>query len=130
MDQNVSCAVPGVTTIDQIEECAAVMGTLLSKRDLNELDRYESFLKGQGCTFCGGCEGECPEEGLRSDLLRLVVYHNGYQHDQLIKEMLERNPRLKGPLPCSGCSSCRVLCRRGLDMKAQIEKAQALIARS
>jgi aryl-alcohol dehydrogenase-like predicted oxidoreductase len=31
MDQNVSCAVPGVTTIEQIEECAAVMGASFSK---------------------------------------------------------------------------------------------------
>ncbi|MCJ7748356.1 MAG: aldo/keto reductase [Desulfobacterales bacterium] len=37
MDQNVSAAVPGVTTIEQIEECAAVMGASFSKRNLNEL---------------------------------------------------------------------------------------------
>jgi hypothetical protein len=34
MDQNVSVAVPGVTTIEQIEKCAAVMGTSLSKKNL------------------------------------------------------------------------------------------------
>jgi hypothetical protein len=31
MDQNVSCAVPGVTTIEQIEECAAAMGNAFFK---------------------------------------------------------------------------------------------------
>jgi aryl-alcohol dehydrogenase-like predicted oxidoreductase len=130
MDQNISCAVPGVTTIDQIEECAAVMGTLFSKRDLSELNQYGFFVKGRVCTFCGGCKGECPDDEVRGDLLRLVVYHNGYQNDQLVKEMLEGNPKLKESLPCSDCSSCRVLCRRGLDLKAQIKKAHALIVRS
>ncbi len=130
MDQNISCAVPGVTTIDQIEECAAVMGTLFSKRDLNELNQYGSFVKGRVCTFCGGCKGECPDDEVRGDLLRLVVYHNGYQNDQLVKEVLEGNPKLKESLPCSDCSSCRALCRRGLDMKTQIKMAQAFIIRS
>jgi len=44
MDQNASAAVPGVTTIEQIEECAAVTGASFSKRDLNELKQYQSFL--------------------------------------------------------------------------------------
>jgi aryl-alcohol dehydrogenase-like predicted oxidoreductase len=44
-DQNVSLAIPGVTTIEQIEECAAVMGTSFSKGDLNELKQYQSFLR-------------------------------------------------------------------------------------
>jgi len=43
-DQNVSAAVPGVTTIGQIEECAAVMGSPLSKNNLSELEQYQSFL--------------------------------------------------------------------------------------
>ncbi len=130
MDKNVSCAVPGVTTIDQIEECAAVMGASFSKSDLNELNQYQSFLEGRICTLCGGCRGECPDEAIRSDFLRLAAYHDGYQNDRLVKEMLDGNPRLKGSLPCSDCSSCSVICRRGLDLKAQIGKAQALIARS
>lgn len=130
MDQNVSCAVPGVTTIDQIEECAAVMGASFSKSNLNELNQYRAFLEGRICTLCGGCRGECPDEATRSDFLRLAAYHDGYQNVQLVKEMLDGNPRLKDRLPCSDCSSCSVICRRGLDLKAQIEKAQVLIARS
>lgn len=130
MDQNVSCAVPGVTTVDQIEECAAVMGASFSKSNLNELNQYRAFLEGRICTLCGGCRGECPDEATRSDFLRLAAYHDGYQNVQLVKEMLDGNPRLKDRLPCSDCSSCSVICRRGLDLKAQIEKAQVLIARS
>ena len=52
MDQNVSAAVPGVTTIEQIEECAAIMGTSFSKGDLDALKQYQSFLQGRICTMC------------------------------------------------------------------------------
>jgi hypothetical protein len=129
MDQNVSCAVPGVTTIEQIEECAAVMGASFSKRNLNELKQYQSFLQGRICTMCGGCIGECPYGVFRSDLLRVVMYHDGYENDSLVRESLGgiTQQHLQA---CTECSSCSVVCRRGLDMKAQIKLAQEFIVRS
>ena len=62
-DPNVAAAVPGVTTLDQIEECAAVMGTTVSWGDRVRLAAYEVFLQGRTCTLCGGCSGECPLRG-------------------------------------------------------------------
>jgi predicted aldo/keto reductase-like oxidoreductase len=130
MDQNVSLAIPGVTTIEQIEECAAVMGASFSKGNSNELKQYQSFLRGKICTMCGGCVGECPYGVPHGDLLRLVMYHDGYQNNGLVKEALEREVVLNDLEGCSECSSCSVVCRRGLDIQAQMRLAQALIVRS
>jgi aryl-alcohol dehydrogenase-like predicted oxidoreductase len=126
MDQNVSMAVPGVTTIEQIEECAAVMGTSFSKGNLNELKQYQSFLQGRICTMCGGCSGECPYGVPHSDLLRVVMYHDGYQNDVLAKETLGKTVALQNIQHCSECPSCSVICRRGLDIKGQIQLATNL----
>jgi len=128
MDQNVSCAVPGVTTIEQIEECATVMGTSLTKGDLNELRQYQSFLLGRICTMCGGCIGECPYGVLRSDLLRVVMYYDGYQNNGLVEEALPKAQLLQNIKLCSECPSCSVVCRRGLDMKAQIRLAKEILS--
>jgi len=130
MDENVSCAVPGVTTIEQIDECAAVMGTAFSKQDIRPLKQYQSFLQGRICTMCGGCIGECPHGVSRSDLLRVVMYYDGYQNERLLEETLEKGQLLKDIEFCSGCPSCSVVCRRGLDIKAQIEMAEEIIVRS
>ena len=129
MDPNVSCAVPGVTTIEQIEECATVMGTSFTKGDLNELRQYQSFLLGRICTMCGGCVGECPYGVLRSDLLRIVMYYDGYENDALFRESLQ-TVTAQNIQQCSECPSCSVVCRRGLDMKAQIKMAQEVLVRS
>jgi len=129
-DQNVSCAVPGVTTIEQIEECAAVMGSSLSKKDADELKQYHSFLQGRICTLCGGCQGECPYGVLRSDLLRVVMYYEGYQNNGLVEEALEKTQLLQSIERCSGCPTCSVICRRGVDMKAQVGLVQEFIVRS
>ena len=128
MDQNVSAAVPGVTTIEQIEECAAVMGASFSKRNLNELKQYQSFLQGRICTMCVGCIGECPQGVSCSDLLRVVMYHEGYQNDGLIEEGLETVQLLQNAKLCSDCPSCSIACRRGLDMKAQIQLAKQILS--
>ena len=127
MDQNASAAVPGVTTIEQIEECAAVMGASFSKRNLNELKQYQSFLQGRICTMCGGCIGECPYGVSRSDLLRVVMYHEGYENDSLVRESLGgiTKHHLQA---CTECSSCSVVCRRGVDIREQVKLAQDILA--
>jgi aryl-alcohol dehydrogenase-like predicted oxidoreductase len=130
MDQNVSCAVPGVTTIEEIEECAAVMRTLLTEQNIDELKRYHGFLQGRVCTFCGGCSGECPQGVSHQDVLRVVTYHEGYERDQLIREAFEEKDLAQHIQFCSDCSSCSVVCKRGLDVKSQIILAQGLITRS
>ena len=123
MDQNISMAIPGVTTIEQIEECAAVMGASFSKKNLDELKEYQSFLQGRICTMCGGCTGECPYEVPHSDLLRLVMYRDGYENGSLLRESLQMIAK-KEIQHCSECSSCSVICRRGLDIQAQIKRIQ------
>ena len=127
MDQNVSAAVPGVTTVEEIEECAAVMGASFSKRNLKDLKQYQSFLQGRICTMCGGCGGECPYGVSHTDLLRVVMYHDGYQNDGLAREVLGERGTSQNIQRCSECSSCSVICRRGLDIKAQIRLAQQIV---
>lgn len=126
MDQNVTTAVPGVTTIEEIEECAAVMGKSFSMGHLEELRRYQSFLRGRICTLCGGCEEACSHGVPYHDLLRAVMYYDGYGNDLLAKELLSRRDLQEALVGCSQCSSCTVVCRRGLDIRNQIQLAQRI----
>ncbi len=127
MDQNVSNAVPGVTTVEQIEECAAVMGASFSKGNLNELKQYQSFLQGRICTMCGGCIGECPYGVRHGDLLRLVMYHDGYENDSLVRESLQIITR-QHIQRCSECPSCSIICRRRLDIREQMQSVRSILS--
>jgi aryl-alcohol dehydrogenase-like predicted oxidoreductase len=127
MNQNISCAVPGVTTIEQIEECAAVMGASLSKGDLRELNYYQSFLRGRVCTMCGGCLGECPYGIVPQDLLRAVMYHDGYENRSLFRESLQAMKE-QDIERCAGCPSCSIICKRGLNLRSQIQLAKQLFS--
>jgi uncharacterized protein len=128
MDQNVATAIPGVTTIQQIEECAAVMGKALSSEDVDALRQYQSHLQGRICTMCDGCIGQCPHGVAHGDFLRAFMYHDGYKNDALAKEVLSTEDALQKIKLCSECSSCAVSCRRGLDIHAQIKTVHRMFS--
>ncbi len=127
-DPNVSLAIPGVTTIEQIEECAAVMGAALSSTDIHRLHRYQSFLQGRICTVCGGCDGECPSGVPYGQFLRALMYHSGYEDDRLAVEALGEIVRVKVAERCAECQSCSVVCRRGLPIRDQVLLAQRVLS--
>jgi hypothetical protein len=125
-DPHVATAVPGATTIGQIEECAAVMGKPFSHSDLYRLKEYQAYLQGRICTLCGGCQGECPHGVRYGDFLRSVMYHEGYRNEALAREAYRKACSWHPVQVCSECSSCSVVCRRGLDIQEQLLWAQRL----
>jgi len=128
MDRNVSTAIPGVTTIEQIEECVAVMGTDFSRKDSHALQEYDSYVRGRICTMCGGCKGECPHGINHTDFMRVVMYHNGYKNETLAEEVFRDGGLFEASKRCSECSSCSIICGRGLDVRAQIEFVRDVLA--
>jgi len=126
MDQNVSAAVPGATTVEEIEESGAVMGTSFSRRNVDELKQYHAFLQGRICTLCGGCTGECPHDVPYRDLLRMAMYHDGYQSDVLAQKVFSEIESIQSFEKCSECSSCSIICRKGVDIRGQIQLAQQI----
>ena len=123
-DRNVATAVPGVTTLEQIDECAGVMGVSVSRRDLGQLRQYEAFLRGRICTLCGGCTGVCPSGVCYGDYLRAMIYQDGYERNDLARETLTAALPSPAADPCADCASCAIACRRGLDIKAQMRIAR------
>jgi aryl-alcohol dehydrogenase-like predicted oxidoreductase len=130
MDQHVATAVPGATTIEEIDESAAVMGTPLSGRNVDELKQYHAFLQGRICTMCGGCDGECPHGVPYHDLLRVVMYYDGYESKRRVKETVRDTDILMKSERCADCETCMIQCRRGLDIQGQVQLAQHIVSRS
>jgi len=128
MDQNVSTAIPGVTTIEQIEECVSVMGTEFSRKDSRALQQYDSYLQGRICTMCGGCEGFCPYGVNHTDFMRAAMYYDGYENKNLAEEALREGGLLQAAKRCSECSSCSIVCGRGVDVRAQVELLKRVFA--
>ena len=128
MDRNISTAVPGVTTIEQIEECVAVMRRAYSRGDTDTLQQYDSYLQGRICTMCGGCKGDCPFGVKHTDLLSVVMYRDGYKNIELGEETLREEGLLEAGKQCTECSFCSIVCRRGLNIRTQMESVKQILA--
>jgi len=122
----VSNAIPGMRTIQEVEENFRVMDkpVEMSEREKAALKFYGDRIDALYCRLCGECEGDCPFGAPVAEINRCVMYADGYRDENLARQEL----LALGNLPCADCSSCSVACRNNVNVRAKIERALTLIA--
>ena len=117
-DLNVTTAIPGVTTFDQLTENAGV------NHDLAMTDDEKSSLvpgKSEGGLYCPGCSGctdRCTKGLPVPDIMRAYMYTYGYGDARMAQELLA-GLRIAGD-PCGGCTACTVGCPRGFNVPGRV----------
>ena len=124
-DRNVTNAIAGMKTLDQVKQMVPVMGMKLTGRDRLMLNRYADGIDHFYCRLCAGCEVTCPQEVAISVVNRALMYAEGYGEYELARATFReaRNARL-----CSACSGCVARCVHGLDIARKMETATRLLA--
>ena len=117
-DPNVTTAIPGMTTFDQLEEDLAVMTDLtLTGQELKDLK--VDLHGGLYCQYCRQCLPGCLEGLPIPDLMRGYMYAYGYKNLGLARDLLEE---LDVPAaPCRTCGTCTVKCAKGFDVADRIK---------
>jgi ferredoxin len=77
--------------------------------------------------MCGGCDGECPNGVPYDRFLRAMMYHDGYENDRLAADVVRSTVASQVAERCSECPSCLAVCRRGIDIQAQITLVQQIL---
>lgn len=118
-DPNVTTAIPGCTTFDQLDEDLSVMEDLTlteqEKQDL-ELKVADGGLYCQGCRQClSGCKGDLPIPSL----MRSYMYAYGYRNLSKAHELLLSLDLPKAP--CQTCSICTVQCAKGFEVAGRVK---------
>jgi hypothetical protein len=119
---SVSTTIPSLSTLDELEEDAAVMKESASWRDDLSLMYYASVTGTRYCRACGSCTGQCAFGADIPVALRGLMYAEGYRRPEMARATLSRLS-----IPCGKCGCCSVNCRFGLDVRAGMEKARALV---
>jgi len=120
----VANTIPGMTTIQQVEENFTVAKSPeLSLREKAALKCYGDSIDKLYCRLCGKCEGDCPNGVPVAEVNRCVMYAEAYGDEGLARRELAA----LGPLPCADCSECSVTCRNHVDVGAKIRKALTLV---
>ncbi len=119
-NENIHTAVPGITNFDQLETDLSVMADLtLTPEEQKDLDlarlNYKDSLFCQGC---GSCLQQCKAAPDIPTLMRCYMYVYGYRDLALAVRNLESIK--DNAVACAGCSSCKVKCTSGFNIKERV----------
>ncbi len=119
-DKNVTAAIPGISTFDQLALDLSLMADpVLSdqeKRDLEMVSAASPF-------YCQNCRECIPSCRLRIEiptLMRAYMYTEGYGNLAQAATTLDGLPAGKGLGQCRTCSSCTAVCRRDIDIPGRL----------
>jgi uncharacterized protein len=117
-DPNVTTAIPGFTTFDQLKEDWSVVGDIaLTPQELKDL-RLGEQVAGLFCQQCGQCAAGCSRGLPIPDLMRSYMYAYGYRNLQAAHELVG-SLEIDGD-PCGSCASCTAVCAKGFDIADRV----------
>jgi uncharacterized protein len=118
-DENITTAIPGNTSFDQLNMNVSI------NTDLKMTDEEKASLllgKSEGGLYCQGCEHcvpNCPQGLPIPEIMRAYMYTYGYRAPELAHSLLTS---LSLPeKPCSDCSHCGAVCAKGFDISERIK---------
>ena len=124
----IATTVPSMTDNDQLDQNFRVMAEAFTDADAKVLTATLEQISPYFCRMCGGCVGQCPKGLPVADMVRFVMYAEGYGQFALGREhFLEMAPEHQ-QVRCADCASCAVDCPNGVRVAQQLSRAQELFA--
>ncbi len=116
---DITTAIPGFTTYDQIRDDISVMADLrLSEDEVRDL-RLDQRAGGLYCQQCQSCVPGCPQALPIPSLMRGYMYAYGYRNPGLAQELVSSLDLPESP--CSKCPTCTAKCVKGFDVSGRIK---------
>jgi predicted aldo/keto reductase-like oxidoreductase len=124
----IATTVPSMTDIDQLEQNFKVMSERFTDADAKVLSARLEEIGPYFCRMCGRCDGQCPKGLPVADMVRFVMYADGYGQFPLGREHFQRMSVEQQKVRCSDCATCAVQCPNGVHVAARLSRAQELFA--
>ncbi len=117
-----------MTDIDQLEQNFGVMAQSFTDADSKVLTARLEEIRRYFCRMCGKCDGQCPKGLPVADMVRFVMYADGYGQFALGREHFQRMPVEFQQVRCGDCADCPVKCPHGISAPERLSRAQHLFA--
>ena len=124
----VATTVPSMTDVDQLQQNFAVMAQPFTDADQKILTARLQDITPYFCRMCGECNGQCPKGLPVHDMVRFVMYADGYGQFPLGREHFQRMAAEHQAVRCGDCPTCVVQCPHGVAVAEQMLRAQQLFA--
>ena len=122
----VDTTIPGMTDMDQLDENLRAMTESYSPREEQLLAEQLEFITPLYCRMCGECDGHCAKGLPVADVLRYVMYAEGYGQFELGRDHFKRLSPALASVRCGDCTSCTVSCRFGVKVPERLSRAQEM----
>jgi len=124
----IATTVPSMTDNDQLEQNFRAMSEPFTDADGKVLTARLEEIRPYFCRMCGRCEGKCPKGLPVSDMVRFVMYADGYGQFALGREYFLQMAAEHQQVRCGDCATCAVQCPNGVSVAQQLMRAQELFA--
>jgi hypothetical protein len=123
---SISTTVPSMTDNDQLDQNFSAMAQPFTDADQQILSARLEEITPYYCRTCGECAGQCPKGLPVSDMVRFVMYADGYGQFPLGREHFQRLSAEHQAVRCGDCDTCPVHCPHGVQVAQQMARAQEL----
>jgi uncharacterized protein len=125
---NVDTTIPSITDMDQLDENLKAMSQAYSDADKKLLAAQMEYIRPLYCRTCGECEGKCPQGLPVADILRYLMYSEGYGQFALGREHFRQLPEELQTVRCVDCAGCTIQCPNGVNVASRVARAQEAFA--
>jgi uncharacterized protein len=125
-DENVTTAIPGITSFDMLADNASVNEDL----SMSDLEQKALLLgsneQGLYCNGCDHCTTTCARHLPVPSMMRAYMYTYGYGDPALGQDLVVKLGQ--GSDPCTGCTECVASCVKGFKLREKIADVSRLIS--
>jgi uncharacterized protein len=121
----IDTTVPSMTDADQLADNFRTMTERFGAADEKTLAAYLDHIRPLYCRMCGACDGACPKGLPVAEVLRSLMYAEGYGQFPLGRDHYSG---LAVDARCGDCTECSVRCPHGVHVAERVLRAQELFA--
>lgn len=127
-NKNVDTSIPSITDLDQLDEDLRSMSSPFNPADEKVLSAQLEFLRPRYCRMCNSCDGVCSQGLPVADVLRFLMYAEGYGQFPMARENFLAMPEELRNVRCGDCTDCTVKCANGVQVRDRLQRAQEMFA--
>jgi len=127
-DPNVSTVIVDMPTFDELEQNVATVTGAVSTAQIEEFEMAVATIAAGTCHLCGACTGQCPAGVRVADIMRYMLYHDGYGDEPRALGLYRALPVSSTAAACAGCEKCKAVCPWGVQVRSRMERAHAVLA--
>ncbi|MGE5644752.1 MAG: aldo/keto reductase [Acidobacteriota bacterium] len=127
-NKDVDTTIPSMVDQDQLDENLKAMAAPFGAADERLLTAQLDRIRNIYCRMCGDCAGKCPQGLPVSDMLRYLMYADGYRQFALGRQEFLSLPAETREVRCRDCAKCAIECPNGVKVAQRLRVAQELFA--